>query len=295
MNRILAATTEGIYQWPDGTRSLNGAETNALALADDVRYAVAKPATIFRDDGEGWREVASVRDVRANCLIPSRAGLFVGTSEAHLLKQDGGRFLPLDTFESAPGRDEWFTPWGGPPDVRSLAETERGTLYCNVHVGGILRSQDGGSTWVPTIDVRSDVHEVTTAVEKVFAATAWGLATSLDEGASWEFDDQGLHATYARSVAVAGDVVVMSASSGPRGDASALYRRPLNDPGAFKRSGGELPEWFSDHIDTGCLSGLGENVAFGTEGGELFLSDDSGVTFTRVAENLAPVRWVELV
>jgi hypothetical protein len=162
-------------------------------------------------------------------------------------------------------------------------------------VGGILRSQDGGSTWVPTIDVRSDVHEVTTAVEKVFAATAWGLATSLDEGVSWEFDDQGLHATYARSVAVAGDVVVMSASSGPRGDASALYRRPLNDPGAFKRSGGELPEWFSDNIDTGCLSGLGENVAFGTEGGELFLSDDSGVTFTRVAENLAPVRWVELV
>jgi hypothetical protein len=295
MTRILAATTEGIYQWPDGTRSLNGTETNALALADDVRYAVAKPATIVLDDGEGWREFASVRDVRANCLIPARTGLFVGTSEAHLLKEEGGRFLSLDTFESAPGRDEWFTPWGGPPDVRSLAEDERGTLYSNVHVGGILRSEDGGSTWAATIDIRSDVHEVTTAAEKILAATAWGLATSLDEGASWEFDDQGLHATYARAVAVAGDVVVMSASSGPRGDASALYRRPLNEPGAFMRSGGELPEWFPDNIDTGCLSALDESVAFGTQGGELFLSDDSGETFTRVAENIAPVRWVELV
>ena len=295
MTRILAATTEGIYQWPDGTRSLEGTETNALALAGDVRYAVAKQATILRDEGEGWRESVSVRDVRANCLIPARTGLFVGTSEAHLLKEDGGRLVSLDPFELAPGRDEWFTPWGGPPDVRSLAEDERGTLYCNVHVGGILRSEDGGSTWAPTIDVRSDVHEVTTAAERVIAATAWGLATSFDEGASWEFDDQGLHATYARAVAVAGDVVVMSASTGPRGDASALYRRPLGDSGAFMRSGGDLPEWFSDNIDTGCLSALGENVAFGTEGGELFLSDDSGITFTRVAENIAPVRWVELV
>jgi hypothetical protein len=219
----------------------------------------------------------------------------VGTSEAHLFKEDGGRFQAVDTFESAPSRDEWFTPWGGPPDVRSLAEDERGTLYCNVHVGGILRSKDGGSTWSPTIDVRSDVHEVTTAGERIFAATAWGLAMSFDEGASWEFDDQGLHATYARAVAVAGDVVVMSASSGPRGDASGLYRRPLTEPGAFVRSGGELPEWFSDNIDTGCLSGSDEGVAFGTESGELFFSDDSGETFTRVAENLAPVRWVELV
>ena len=295
MTRILAATTEGIYQWPDGTRSLDGTETNALALADDLCYAVAEPATILRDDGEGWREFASVRDVRANCLIHASTGLFVGTSEAHLFKEDGGRFQAVDTFESAPSRDEWFTPWGGPPDVRSLAEDERGTLYCNVHVGGILRSKDGGSTWSPTIDVRSDVHEVTTAGERVFAATAWGLAASFDEGASWEFDDRGLHATYARAVAVAGDVVVMSASSGPRGDASGLYRRPLTEPGAFVRSGGELPEWFSDNIDTGCLSGSDEGVAFGTESGELFFSDDSGETFTRVAENLAPVRWVELV
>ena len=295
MTRILAATTEGIYQWPDGTSSLDGTETNTLALADDLRYAVAKPATILRDDGEGWREFASLGDVRANCLIHARTGLFVGTSKAHLLKEDGGGFIPVDTFDSAPGRGEWFTPWGGPPDVRSLAEDERGALYCNVHVGGILRSTDGGSTWSPTIDVRSDVHEVTTAGERVVAATAWGLAISFDGGASWEFDDQGLHASYARAVAVAGDVVVMSASSGPRGDASALYRRPLNEPGAFVRSGGELPEWFPDNIDTGCLSALDESVAFGTEGGELFLSDDSGETFTRVAENLAPVRWVELV
>jgi hypothetical protein len=295
MTRILAATIDGIFGWPDEARSFEGTEVNALALADDARYALANSATVFRDGGGGWQEIARVRDVRANCLIPAKAGLFVGASEAHLLKEDGGQLVTLDTFESAPGRDEWYTPWGGPPDVRSLAEDDRGNLYCNVHVGGILRSGDGGATWAPTIDIRSDVHEVTTTADQVTAATALGLATSSDEGASWEFDDRGLHATYARALAVAGDVIVMSASSGPRGDASALYRRPLNGQGGFVRSGGELPDWFPDNINTGCLAALGGSVAFGTEDGELYLSDDFGETFTRVAENLAPVRWVELV
>ena len=293
MNQILAATTEGIFGWPDDARSLEGSEVNALAHDGKTSYALAD-SIVLRDDG-GWQEIAKVGGLRANCLLPAKTGLFVGTSEAHLLKDEGGRLASLDAFDSAPGRVDWFTPWGGPPDVRSLAEDDGGILYCNVHVGGILRSDDGGTTWTPTIEIRSDVHEVTTAAERIVAATAWGLATSTDKGASWEFNDAGLHATYARAVAVAGEMVVMSASSGPRGDASTLFRRSLDDSGTFVRCGGELPEWFSDNINTGCLAASGETVAFGTEDGDLFLSDNSGSTFTRVAADLAPVRWVELL
>lgn len=293
MTQILAATTEGIFGWPDDARSWEGSEVNALAQDGKASYALTD-SIVLRDDG-GWQEIAKVGGLRANCLLPAKTGLFVGTSRAHLLKDEGGRLDSLDAFDSAPGRVDWFTPWGGPPDVRSLAEDDEGVLYCNVHVGGILRSDDGGMTWTPTIEIRSDVHEVTTAAERIVAATAWGLATSSDKGASWEFDDAGLHATYARAVAVAGEMVVMSASSGPRGDASTLYRRPLDDSGTFVRCGGELPEWFSDNINTGCLAASGETVAFGTEDGDLFLSDDSGSTFTRVAADLAPVRWVELL
>jgi len=293
--QILAATTEGLFAWPDETRSLEGTEVNALAHDGKARHALAESAAVLRDDGHGWQEIAKVEGLRANCLLPARTGLFVGTSLAHLLKDEGGRLVSLDAFESAPGRADWFTPWGGPPDVRSLAEDDGGVIYCNVHVGGILRSDDGGTTWAPTIEIRSDVHEVTTAGQMVVAATAWGLATSTDKGSSWEFDDAGLHDTYARAVTVAGDMVVMSASSGPRGAASTLYRRPLNESGSFIRCGGELPEWFSDNINTGCLAAGGETFAFGTEEGDLFLSEDSGGTFTRVADGLAPVRWVELV
>ena len=53
-----------------------------------------------------------------------------------------------------------FTPWGGHPAVRTIAAGAEGELYVNVHVGGILRSDDDGASWRPTIDIRSDVHEV---------------------------------------------------------------------------------------------------------------------------------------
>jgi hypothetical protein len=294
VTRILVATTDGVVEWPGGARALDGTEVNALALAGEERYAVADSSAL-RSEGKGWREVARAQAGRANCLIASKAGLFVGASEARLLREEGGDLVALDSFESAPGREEWFTPWGGPPDVRSLTEDDSGALYCNVHVGGILRSDDGGETWVPTIDIRSDVHEVAAATESVFAATAWGFASSVDKGATWEFDDGGLHATYARAVALAGDTIVMSVSSGPRGDASMLYRRPLDAPGSFEPCAGELPESFSKNIDTGCVAASGTTVAFGTEEGELFLSDDSAATFARVAVDVGAVRWVELL
>lgn len=93
---------------------------------------------------------------------------------------------------------------------------------------------------------------------------------------------------------MANDTIVMSASSGPRGDASILYRRPLDAPGAFERCGGELPESFSNNINTGCVAAVGATVTFGTEEGELYLSEDSATTFTRVVNDLGSVRWVEI-
>lgn len=90
-------------------------------------------------------------------------------------------------------------------------------------------------------------------------------------------------------------VVVMSVSRGPGGGASTLYRRRLDLPGSFERCGGELPEWFSDNINSGCLSARGTTVAFGTEDGELYVSNDSGATFECLAERLPPVRWVEML
>ena len=106
----------------------------------------------------------------------------------------------------------------------------------NVHVGGILRTDDGGGAWTPTIDIDADVHHVTTAEGMVLAACAGGLSVSTDRGVTWSTRTDGLDARYSRAVAVCGDAVLVSASNGPRGGKAAVYRGPL----AGGASGGTL-------------------------------------------------------
>ena len=108
--------------------------------------------------------------------------------------------------------------------------------YVNVHVGGIIRAADEG--WTATIDLYTDVHQVAVDGGTVFAALGdGGLATSDDGGNTWSIHTGGLHATYARGVAVLGDHVLLSASNGPFATEGAVYRRERNGE-HFERLGG---------------------------------------------------------
>jgi hypothetical protein len=104
--------------------------------------------------------------------------IHVGSSEARLFRLTGNTLAPVDAFD-AEGRDSWYTPWGGPPDTRSISEWGE-DVYVNVHVGGVLHTGDNGATWTPTIDVDADVHQVATAEGLVLAAGARGLSMSVD-------------------------------------------------------------------------------------------------------------------
>ena len=157
----------------------------------------------------------------------------------------------------------------------------------NVHVGGILRT-DGSGTWTPTIDVDADVHQVTTAEGIVLAACAGGLAVSTDRGVTWTYRTDGLDARYSRAVAVCGDAVLVSASTGPRGGNAAVYRAGLGG-GTFERCAAGLPSSFDDNIDTGCLAANGSLVVFGTDDGRVYRSLDSGAHWSLVTKGLSTI------
>jgi hypothetical protein len=126
-----------------------------------------------------------------------------------------------------------------------------------------------------------------------FAATAIGMAATRDGGASWEFTEEGLHAGYCRAVALAGDTILLSASTSHTGRKSALYRRPIYGA-AFERCTKGLPEWFADNVDTYCLDAHGERAALGTSDGEVFVSEDSGGSWSRAAADLPSISCVIL-
>ena len=296
--RVLVATTDGLHQLGDGDAvSLAGHEVSALASDGSGWWAIIDGHEIWRSpDGAEWARAAVVSPLRANCVLPTARGVFVGTSESHVYALQDETVEPVQSFDEVEGRDTWHTPWGGPPDVRSLSALGDGDVYANVHVGGIPRSADGGATWAPTIDIASDVHQVycDPASGLVLAASARGLGVSSDSGASWRFDTEGLHARYMRAVTVAGDTILATASTGPRGDRAAVYRKPVDGASVFERCIEGLPEWFPGNVDTYRLDADGPDAVFGTSEGSVFVSSDEAESWTLAAEGLPSVRAVAL-
>lgn len=249
-------------------------------------------------DGDGWWAVDGKRrvlhgvDVAATlpegaaalCVQPTPETVWVGANEARLFALEGTDLKEDEFFARAPGRDAWYTPWGAPADVRSMTLDADSTLYVNVHVGGILRYDDTGP--VPTLDIDADVHQVSahpSAKGAVFAASAHGLAVS-HNGHDFEFRSDGLHSTYCRAVAVSGERLLVSASTGPSTNRARVYAGTIGDGPLMPLSHG-LPEWFGDNVDTHCLL-LDGNVAHIGHGDTVWRSEDGGETWDEVAGGL---------
>lgn len=286
MADVVVATKRGLHHL--GSGRIEFADRAVTALSDDGRLTILDHRELWVDR-DGWRHVASAADLDLTC-VAGNGDVYVGTAEAHLLRVEDDALAQVDDFETVEGRTDWFTPWGGPPDIRSIAIDAAGELFVNVHVGGIVKGS--GDKWEPTVDISADVHEVRIAGDRIVAACAVGLVESGDGGYAWSFDDEGLHATYARAIAAGGDVLFMSVSRGPRGGDAAIYRQPLDGTSPFERC--DLPA-FTDNIDTGCLDALGDDVAFGTRDGEVFHSSDHGITWSRVSDTLPSVTHLRFV
>lgn len=293
---VFVGTAGGLFRFgPQQQREFSNRVVTGLAVREGTAWAILDGQEIQRSAGGAWQPAAGVGERKATCLLPTDSGLFVGTSEAHLLLLRDEGLESVNSFDRIEGRDEWFTPWGGPPATRSLSAGPTGTLYANIHVGGVARSTDGGSTWRPTMDIGADVHQVLAHPEDaalVFAASAVGLGISSDGGATWTFRRAGLHATYQRTVAVSGDQVLISTAQSERGRQSAVYRLTLGKRPHFEKCEKGLPTWFSDNIDTYCLAAQGEVAIIGDPNGSLFISGDMGETWELLKEGLPRVRCV---
>jgi photosystem II stability/assembly factor-like uncharacterized protein len=297
---IYVATDEGLHIMDGETSTrvneLAGRAVLALARGADGWWAIVDGRELWRSaHGQRWGAAAPVVKRRATCLAATQAGLLVGTARAHLLRLQGERLAPVSSFDEAEGRHTWHTPWGAPADVRSIS-AEGGAIYVNVHVGGVLRSTDGGVTWRPTLDIDHDVHQVLARPggAGVLVAAFDGFGLSDDGGDTWRWDNEGLHAHYCRALAIADDAVLISASGGHHGRRAAVYRRRLDRGERWERCRAGLPEWFTDNVDTGCLAAHGRTAVIGTEDGCVFLSRDAGEHWEATAKSLAPVRAVAL-
>lgn len=279
---LIVGTTAGAFSLGDTSRPLIGnTRINHVSRAGDSWWAVDHDGGLYRDG----RRTATMNDgATLNCVLSANGEVWVGASEARLFRLDGNDLVEDARFVAAPGRDAWYTPWGGPPDVRSMAADSTGTLFINIHVGGILRYDDDGVS--PTLDQDADVHQVIAtrnAAGRVLAACARGLAQSAD-GQVFEFRDDGLHAPYCRAVALVGDTILLSASTGPRSNRARLYRGDITS-GSFEPCTKGLPEWFEENLDSHCLAVV-DGVAYAGQKGTVWASEDEGLGWTEAHSGL---------
>jgi hypothetical protein len=275
----LVGTRSGLFGQGGGSW-LEGRGVTALAADAEGSWALVDGRDVIRVRDGAVETVASVEEEVGRCVLPSAHGVLVGTANARLALARSGAVEMVATFDDAKGREGWYTPWGGPPDTRSLSAGPDGALFANVHVGGILRADTPDGSWEPTIDVDADVHQVLAdpgEAGHVVAATALGLAESRDAGGTWRFTIDGLHASYARAVALDGGVLFMSASTGPRGGRAAVYRRAPGED-RFDTCAHGLPEWFDRNVDSHHLAASAGLVVFAGDG-VLFVSEDGGASW----------------
>lgn len=301
MSRFLirAATEQGLWTLePDRAEvEFEERKVSSIATGPDERWALIESKELWRRPRDGeWECGFGPGGPELHCLLPYEGGVLVGGEEAQLFRYEGNTLERVMSFDFTEGRDTWFTPWGGPPDLRSMSRSDNGDLFANVHVGGVLRSRDDGAIWEPTIDIYTDVHEVLAPAgepDRLLAATAKGVAESADGGDSWEISSDGFRSPYCRSVAFCSEAVLATASDGPHGTRAAIYRRP-SDGEAFVACSLGLPEWFEGNIDTGCLRASGGDAVFGTADGSVYASRDSGLSWRLITDELPQVLGISL-
>jgi len=263
-------------------RVAEGDNRNVIALADS--------SIILQDGAENRRVDTGIQDrLDSLCIINERPlDLLIGTTPPYIYRMDEeGPAERIETFDDLEVRSRWYTPWGGPAAVRSMASTQDGWVYADIHVGSIMRSPDRGKTWEPvTPTLHVDVHEVSTtpaANRRVYANTYRSVYISDDRGDSWEHRSKNLNNKYGRGIAVHPedlDTILCGVSDGPRGDdvhGQLFYTEDVGRNWTHVSTG--FPESTKKNIDTSHIAYADNDIAWVTDEEILYKSRDRGKTW----------------
>ena len=275
------------------------------------------------EDGAGaaWHQLSDGLDRPhiyglARRRIGDRVSLFAGTEPAALYRSEdfGETWTEIESLREVPGTEKWtFPPPPHLPHVKSVVfhPARERTFYALVEQGALLRTDDDGETWTelagyagPDDATYRDVHRLVISENDprlFYLATGEGLYRSGDGGRSWE------HLMPRAGRIGYPDFLFFD----PRDDGILFLGGARNDPGkwfgdpmadsivARSTDGGRswleldhgMPSPVAPAFEAMCLHHWdgGMMLAVGTATGEIYVSENAGTSWTRIADNAAPV------
>jgi photosystem II stability/assembly factor-like uncharacterized protein len=198
-------TTNGVLRLRDGALVELGLEresVTALHASGDVLLAGTYGGGLFRsaNGGRRWDHVEAGLTASTFRFVTTE---LAGTEPARVYRSsDGGRsWREFEDITRIPGHERWFLPYSPRAGAARNAYVSGDRLLVSAEVAGLLRSDDGGRTWLcePVAD-DEDVHHVVGDPEdpdlvyvSLGSATLTrrggqhgGIARSRDGGRTWE-------------------------------------------------------------------------------------------------------------
>lgn len=303
---MLIATQDTVYALNGDSTApqdvLEDGEVQAIAEGRSIGLAALEEGNVAVLSQNGRRSLATGIEEPIECLLildedPLRFLVGVEAPHVYAVAEDGTE--RQDSFDALECRGDWYTPWGGPASVRSMARTRDGWVYADIHVGSIMRSPDRGRSWEPvTPDLHQDVHQVATSPlqdDRVYANTAHAVFLSDDRGESWQHRSDGFPYYYGRAIAVhpeEPDCLLASVSTGPHGDAQGQLFRTDNAGRDWSHVTDGFPDTTAGNIDTFHIGFTPNGSAWSVADNVLYGSRDRGRTWAHAWKAPSNIRMI---
>jgi photosystem II stability/assembly factor-like uncharacterized protein len=315
----------GTSQWRQVGTGLEQFHISALLFERAARrlYAATHSAGIFASDdlGETWNEASNGLTRKnvfslAASITDGRSTLLAGTEPVMLFtsKDDGRSWQPHPAIEQMDGRDKWTFP--APPHEAHLKSitldpVNADVCYACIEQGALLRSNDAGDTWTeissycrPDDRWYRDIHKIVpygSDPRRLIMSTGSGVYRTADGGVRWEkLTGEDFEVVYPDHLIVSplddATVFVSGARSTPdvwrqTGFAGATVQRSRDAGRTWQQASNGLPVEERSAIEAMSVAAERDHYTLfvaNTEG-EVFLSDDEGEHWHRIASGLAPV------
>ena len=310
----------GLFQSPDGGETWNwitspfSAEGNVRSLAvypdNPHRILAGSDNGIYRseDNGATWGLLDSPMDgiqIWSIAVDPVNSDvIFAGTKPDAFRSMDGGNHweelslgVPNPCLVGVPRTTSMIVD---PRDHR--------TVWAGIEVDGIYKSLDGGDTWVRLPDLgpdplHGDIHDMALSggqPRAIHATGPYGIATSTDEGESWDYHefpkyDERDSWSYCRGMLLkADDPNLIFVGNG------AIMRGSSGDI-RMSRDGGKtwgtapLPVepnshiyWFANHAS------IPSAIAAASVHGYIYVSDDGGDSWRKLKREFGQIHTLAL-